>query len=150
MCEQQYEWVIKNERHLRLHELPADDLKTVVVSSLLGDHVVEVLLDGGWVKKETPYGVCTNLRPESVYRVSRKVTLIPLDIPWKHIVGIWKYAAMDENGDVFLYDDKPYLAEGTKVWQQTSGYRWFVDQHLNINTDGINWETSLTVRPEGE
>ena len=150
MCEQQYEWVIKNERHLRLHELPADDLKTVVVSSLLGDHVVEVLLTEGWAKKETPYGVCTNLRPESVYRVSRKVTLTPLDIPWKHIAGIWKYAAMDEKGDVYLYEDKPHVWKGEKVWRQWASRTWCVAHYLSINTDGINWETSLTVRPEGE
>ena len=150
MCEQ-HEWVIENERNLRLHELPADDLKTVVVSSLLGDHVVEVLLDGGWVKKGKASGGGMNLHQTSVYRVSRKVTLTPLDIPWKHIAGIWKYATMDENGDVYLYEDKPHVGKGEKVWRYFGGNRiWCVAHYLNINTDGVNWENSLTVRPEGE
>lgn len=71
---------------------------------------------------------------------------IPLPISrdsWSCIDKKWQYAAMDEDGGIFFYQGKPN--RNINCWSSPSA---IVDCPLNINTDGINWETSLTERPE--
>ena len=81
----------------------------------------------------------------TTYRIKPKPTPLPISREaWSFIDKKWQYAAMDECGAICLYERKP-----TK-----SGRGWDTDFNvsdcpLNINTDGINWETSLTERPEG-
>jgi len=50
---------------------------------------------------------------------------------------------MDECGAIFFYERKP--TTGGRGWDTDSSVS---DCPLNINADGINWETSLTARPE--
>ena len=101
---------------------------------------VEVNFGGEWTTS-------TILFPSMGYEYRIKPTPTPLPISreaWSFINKTWQYAAMDECGAICLYERKP-----TK-----SGRGWDTDFNvsdcpLNINTDGINWETSLTERPEG-
>lgn len=64
---------------------------------------------------------------------------------WRMIDEKWKWAAMDEDGEVWFYKEKPY----------NTGEGWHIDSWgyilniLAIDTDGIDWRKSLTRRPEG-
>ena len=53
--------------------------------------------------------------------------------------------AMDRSKIIYLYEEKPTASVG--IW--IPKYGSYSQCPLNINTDGINWETSLTERPEG-
>ena len=100
---------------------------------------VEVNISGEWE-------LSTILFPTMNYEYRIKPTPTPLPISreaWSFIDKKWHYAAMDKCGAICLYERKP-----TK-----SGRGWDTDFSvsdcpLNINTDGINWEASLTERPE--
>lgn len=64
---------------------------------------------------------------------------------WGMIDEKWKWAAMDEDGEVWFYKEKPY----------NTGEGWHIDSWgytlniLAIDTDDIDWRKSLTRRPEG-
>lgn len=65
-----------------------------------------------------------------------------LDIPWQFINPKFKWAAMDKNGEIYLYLEKPECKDG---YFCSINYMSLV----NIDTTGIDWKTSLTQRPEG-
>lgn len=69
-----------------------------------------------------------------------------LDIPWQFIKPEFKWAAIDENGDIFLHIDKPVL--GNSYWLNYAPCKRINDT-VNIDTTGVDWKTSLTQRPEG-
>lgn len=78
------------------------------------------------------------------YRIKSKPTPLPISREiWSHLDKRWQYAAMDEDGRIFFYNTKP-----TREFEDWSASSDMSDCPLNINTDGINWETSLTERPE--
>ena len=81
----------------------------------------------------------------TTYRIKPKPTPLPISREaWSFINKTWQYAAMDECGAICLYERKP--TKGVRGWDTDFSVS---DCPLNINTDGINWETSLTERPEG-
>lgn len=69
-----------------------------------------------------------------------------LEIPWEHIKPEFKWAAMDEIGDVYVYSTKPRMR--TVEWRQEMGYSININELLNIDTSGIDWRESLAQRPE--
>lgn len=78
-----------------------------------------------------------------------------LVIPWDVIKPEYKWAAMDECGRVFLYEEKPSLVRyKNKCFDDRSEhYGWtggggFLPCCLNIDTTGIDWRESLVQRPE--
>lgn len=68
-------------------------------------------------------------------------------IDWSHVSEELKYLAVDDDGQGFLFKDKPTTQEG--------GY-WFVETPLIVNARGFNsykagncdWRDSLVERPE--
>ena len=79
------------------------------------------------------------------YRIKSKPTPLPISRDlWSHIDKRWRFIAIDRSGTMYLVLDKPTARDG--LWLPVGG----VYSHcpLNINTDGIYWETSLTERPE--
>lgn len=79
------------------------------------------------------------------YRIKSKPTPLPISRDlWSHIDKRWRFIAIDRSGTMYLFLDKPTARDG--LWLPVGG----VYSHcpLNINTDGIYWETSLTERPE--
>ena len=78
------------------------------------------------------------------YRIKPTPTPLPISRElWSHIDKKWQHAAMEPDGRIFFYNTKP--TREPKYW---IAYSDVSDCPLNINTDGINWETSLTERPE--
>lgn len=82
------------------------------------------------------------------YRIKSKPITTPLPISrelWSYIDKRWRFIAIDKSGTMYLFLDKPTARDG--LWLPVGGV--YSQCPLNINTDGINWETSLTERPEG-
>ena len=80
------------------------------------------------------------------YRLKQEIIPTPLPISrelWGYIDKQWKYAAMDKNKQIFFYEKRPTIYDFD--WGDSS---YVARSPFNINTDGINWETSLTERPE--
>lgn len=118
------------------------------------EHLVQILLammqnipvecdfdDGdGWVDAAILY-----IDLDKKYRIKPTSTPLPITRElWSYIDKRWRFIVMDENKEIYLYEERPF----------TNGKGWspcfddYSECPLNINTDGINWETSLTERPE--
>ena len=79
------------------------------------------------------------------YRIKSKPTPLPISRDlWSHIDKRWRFIAIDRSGTMYLFLDKPTARGG--LWLPVGGV--YSQCPLNINTDGIYWETSLTERPE--
>jgi len=107
--------------------------------------IVEALLIGGAdclnTKEEWVPSMCDAVFAELIYRTRPR----QLVIPWEVIRPEYKWAAMDECGDVWLHEELPVVRR--TIWEgmgkSASAYA------LNIDTAGIDWRESLTERPEG-
>ena len=119
------------------------------------EHYVQILLAKmRWIPVEH-YAECfnewwnadnTTINITKKYRIKPEPAPTPLPISrelWSYIDKKWKYAAMGDCGVIFFYERKP--TKGGSGWDS---YFNVSDCPLNINADGINWETSLTERPE--
>ena len=103
---------------------------------------VEVNISGEWE-------LSVILFPTMNYEYRIKPTLIATPLPisreiWSHLHKRWRYATMDRDGQTFWHQEKPtknHLGWGSVDYRST--------YPLNFNSEGINWETSLTERPEG-
>ncbi len=78
-----------------------------------------------------------------------------LDLPWKWINGVYKYAAMDVFGDVYLYTEQPSIEflfccyhEKAGSWHGAEFGDMLEEHGIEIEKDGIDWMLSLTKRPE--
>ena len=116
------------------------------------EHLVQILLakmqripvecdfgDGdGWVDSTILYidlGRKYRIKPTTPLPISREL--------WSYIDKQWKYVAMDKNKKIFFYEKRPIISEFD--WRDSLSV---ARSPFNINTNGINWETSLTERPE--
>lgn len=78
------------------------------------------------------------------YRIKEKN--YSLDIPWDLIKDKWRWAAMDGDGEIFLYTEMPSPA--TYGWVCPKGY--YFNCHLKISKpDTKYWRRTLTERPKG-
>lgn len=136
---------IKNNDGNLIPKLTPQDAKqehmVQILLAIIQNIPVEVNIGGEW-------GTSTILFPSMnyEYRIKPTPTLTPLPISreaWSFTNKTWQYAAMDECGAICLYERKP--TKGVRGWDTDFSVS---DCPLNINTDGINWETSLTERPE--
>ena len=64
-------------------------------------------------------------------------------IPWLSVKDKYKWAAMDMSGAVYLYLEKPTLRE--VMWE---GEELIGTDAFKFDLDGVEWNTSLTKRPE--
>lgn len=118
------------------------------------EHLVQILLammqnipvecdfdDGdGWVDAAILY-----IDLDKKYRIKPTSTPLPITRElWSYIDKRWRFIVMDENKEIYLYEERPFT--NGKGWSPCFGD--YSECPLNINTDGINWETSLTERPE--
>ena len=77
------------------------------------------------------------------YRIKEKD--YSLDIPWEFIDDKWKWTAMDDDGLVYIYTEKPLL-ESDGWWYQSSQH---APLPLKIKPDVKFWDKTLTERPQG-
>lgn len=111
--------------------------RSVLIEWKLRGGTIEYLGDEtGWYKSTGEY-----LRFGGIYRTPPR----QLVIPWEHIKPEYKWAAMDEIGSTWVYENKPEMLDSS--W--TSGDGLDGIDALNIDTTGIDWRESLTARPEG-
>lgn len=94
-----------------------------------------------WHVTPTPawFSDCTyRLRPEPLRDIS---------LPWAALDARWKWAARDESGNVWIYDERPVT--GTALWK--SGCLCLEVTGLFSDFDPGNkpWSESLIRRPEG-
>lgn len=80
------------------------------------------------------------------YRIAPKPTPLITREMWAMIAPEWKWVAMDSDGEVYFYTDEPYISARGFDWANCGGD--YCNSVLAINTDSINWERSLTERPE--
>lgn len=83
-----------------------------------------------------------SIRADGVYRTKPR----KLIIPWEHIKPKFRWAAMDQDGEIFIYELKPHIGEISWSWE--GGELTNIHKALNIDTSGIDWRESLTQRPE--
>lgn len=137
--------VIKNNDGNLIPKLTPQDAKqehmVQILLAIIQNIPVEVNIGGEW---ETS----TILFPSMNYEYRIKPTPTPTPLPisreiWSHLDNRWKYATMDRDGRTFWHQEKPtqnHLGWGSVDYKST--------YPLNFNSEGINWETSLTERPE--
>lgn len=116
-----------------------DEEKLLIINEKMKGNV-EYTLGSIWDKASD-----FEIRFNYVYRTKPKPAK-KLDIPWQFIKPEFKWAAIDENGDIFLHIDKPVL--GNSYWLNYAPCKRINDT-VNIDTTGVDWKTSLTQRPDG-
>lgn len=136
---EQFEWVLENKDQTPFKDLSAEEMKLVVDAVYIETAAVfETFTCGAWwwhdVRVEHIVG-------GAIYRVKRELAT-PLDIPWEHVKEDFKYAAMDENGVVWVYEGLP--VRGSEHW---FGNNCIELKAIDIPTEGIDWKNSLTLRP---
>lgn len=97
----------------------------------------------------------TILNPVKIYRVinpkeedsSERATPIK-GIPWEVIDRKWNWAAMDDDGCICLYDNKPRRLSENWTYAGTEDDYFYVQGYFKLDTTGVDWTTSLTKRPE--
>ena len=84
--------------------------------------------------------------PDCIYRL-RPEPLRDISLPWAALDARWQWAARDESGNVWIYDERPDT--GTALWK--SGCLCLEVTGLFANFDPGNkpWDESLVRRPEG-
>ena len=113
-----------------------------------GDEIQYHYGDYGWIDTSYPQWWEFNN-----YRIKPKEQK-KLNIPWELIKPEFTQAAMDENGEVFVFtqEEISFIATG-RYWRFNDWYGGkciSISESLTIDTDGIDWKESLTLRPEGE
>lgn len=100
--------------------------------------------------KENAWFSLNNLTPAwdwstQDYRVKPKPAPIPMTIPWDVIEDKWQWAAMNQNGGVYVYPDKPQIDWENPYWSQEDD--WYrVDEVLKIDKGTVDWKDSLQER----
>lgn len=106
--------------------------------------------DYGWIDTSYPWWWA-----DIDYRIKPKEQK-KLNIPWELIKPEFTQAAMDENGDVYVYTEYTISYDSCEGQWRFTEFRDYLSHQsycidaLVIDTDGIDWKESLTLRPEGE
>ena len=90
------------------------------------------------------------LNLDAVYTVTVR-NLTPLPIAWSMVDPKYNFAAMDKNGTVWFFQEKPtiYVFDAEiETWRSTNNntYTQAKGPVLYINTEGVVWYSSLTAR----
>lgn len=125
---------VPNYEKVPFKDMTPEERIAIVEAKLLGD--AELFLQGSWREADS----------DSVsFIIAYRTKPRQLIIPWEHIKPEYKWAAMDANGQVSVYENKPNA--GVEYWKDVA---WGVGCYcLNIDTTGIDWRDSLVQRPEG-
>lgn len=126
---------VPNENKVTFREMTAEERSAIVDAKVLGE-VERYWGDGEWRCSDDASVVFS-----CIYRTKPR----QLIIPWDVIKPEYKWAAMNDDEAVWLYDRKPeiYMDERWAIMGCCS------PSVLNIDTTGIDWRESLVQRPEG-
>ena len=96
----------------------------------------------------TPISEEFNLIMDRPYRT--KVKHAPLNIPWNVLDGRWKFAAMDQNLDVYVFADKPFAGRSQNyVWYADGDYQKVNELLIISNLPSTDlWRSTLTERQQ--
>ena len=89
---------------------------------------------------------CKTVYLEFNYRVKPHELPITREM-WAMIDKKWKWATKDRDGWICFYTDKPCISAQNGCWRVDNG-DW-LKSILAINANSIDWQKSLTRRPEG-
>lgn len=133
---------VPNHEKKAFRDMTPEQMGAIASSIIAGEIEYWSSFSRKWM---TPGRAMGGLDFEAVYRTRQK----QLVIPWEHIKPEYKWAAMDECGDVAIYDAKPEMSDDSWLCGKF-GHGNSLELHaLNIDTAGIDWHESLTARPEG-
>lgn len=129
---------VPNIEKKAFRDMTAEERSAVVEAKISGIGV-EFFCTGtkAWVES-----VGDAIAVSTAYRTKQR----KLEIPWEHIKPEFKWAAMDEDGAVYIYNNKPIM--GRDGWDWDEGALAGINNVLNIDTSGIDWRESLTQRHE--
>ena len=113
----------------------------IVLAKMQGFEVEIQRPDGGW--STSTHDV---MSIDLVYRIKSHGLPITREV-WAMIDKKWKWAAKDEHGPIYFYTNKPCICISSGQWCVGGGH--CLKSILAINTDGIDWQKSLTKRPDG-
>lgn len=85
-----------------------------------------------------------SLHTEWIYRTK---PIKRLAIPWEHIKPEYRWAAMDRDGEVYIYDAQPTICKIEFFWGDNGSNYRAVDFLSSIDIEGIDWRDSLVERP---
>ena len=144
---------------IKYNDSDIDDIEKLTPQNAKQRHLVQIILarsqgiplevyskeDNKWIDASNTCSISI----ECEYRI--KLTPLPISRElWGFIDKDIRFCAMDEDGEVYLYEECPKLIEHAGEWNVThitdDSYLAFP---LCINTQGVYWKTSLTERPEG-
>lgn len=135
---------VPNHDKKAFRDMTPEERSAIVEAMLSG--VAKVRSEGEWLDKVNEFISVT-----AIYITSPR----QLVIPWEVIKEEYKWAAMDDRGRVFFYEEKPALMtyKNKCCFDPPAYYGWtggggFAPSCLNIDTNGIDWRESLTQRPE--
>ena len=84
--------------------------------------------------------------PTFFYRL-RLEPMRDISLPWAELDARWKWAARDESGGVWIYDERPDT--GTRVWITNGLCLEITGLLANFDPGNKPWNESLISRPEG-
>lgn len=123
---------VRNEEKKAFRDMTPEE-RGEIVEALLSEEV-EVWSQNGWMQTWA-------IQATYAYRTRTR----QLVIPWEVIKPEYKWAAMDEDGHVYVFIGKPQISATGDWWHDRHKH---IDA-VNIDTTGIDWRESLTERPEG-
>ena len=132
---------LSNPDQLPLKDLP-EDIAVGMFMAWRNGPEVEFWRHGVWVATKAPIWLRTN-----IYRVC-PAPVKKLIAPWEWLPDWVQAVAMEENSIVGGYSHIP--TPGRSAWVRYSGYMICLSPFIKFDTAGIDWRTSLTMRPEGK
>ena len=93
----------------------------------------------GWVN------VNTKIRYASATYRKKPTPKVGLNIPWDSFHGRWKYAAMDKDGSVFIYENKP--KRRSQLWNAGLREHYLSGDVYDFSSVTVDWKDSLVERP---
>lgn len=88
----------------------------------------------------------------NIFRYRVKPVNVPKDsIDWSHVHPDFNYMARDSNGDVYLYEEKPYTKDTYRQWTTFDGKTECCNVFASLRIDeNCHWRNSLVERPVSE
>ena len=126
---------VPNHEKKAFRDMTPEERSVLIEWKLRGGQIEYWGDETGWCESTGEY-----LRFGGIYRTRPR----QLVIPWEHIKEEYKWAAMDSDEEVAVYQNKPDIAGGEWI-----GANYEYISALTIPTTDIDWRESLTARPEG-